>query len=184
MLFQTTMKTWRKVGLGVLFSGGAAIIVCATIRCVLLTIDPANGAPLSGNWGIREAFVAVITTNAPVVFTLIRGVIGPAVRSRFTTDSSKLRGGSSSNETGTPLNTIGHGYKDRRRSRRPGDGALTTQMIFSESEEKMVKDQDDDWGAKPMPMPMPVPALAPEHGRAHGGPADIERSAGARYPRQ
>lgn len=178
MLFQTTMKTWKKVGLGVLFSGGAAIIVCATIRCVLLTTDPANGAPLSGNWGIREAFVAVITTNFPVVFTLIRGMLGPAFRSRNSSDPSKLKGGSSGNETGTELGTVG---RSRRKSKKAmaGNGALTTQMLFTESEEKMVKEEGfEDEGISTQ---MPVPALAPDHGRGYQRYADVERSAGARY---
>lgn len=43
MLWQTTMKTWKKVGLGILFSGGLLIIVFATVRAVLIvTVSPLN----------------------------------------------------------------------------------------------------------------------------------------------
>ena len=37
LLWNTSMKTWKKVGLVILFSAGAVIIVFATIRVVQIT---------------------------------------------------------------------------------------------------------------------------------------------------
>ena len=31
------MVTWKKIGLGILFSGGMIVIIFATVRCVLIT---------------------------------------------------------------------------------------------------------------------------------------------------
>lgn len=36
MLWETTMKTWKKIGLGILFSGGLIVVIFATVRCVLI----------------------------------------------------------------------------------------------------------------------------------------------------
>lgn len=154
MLFNSTLKTWKKIGLGILFSGGAIVIVCATIRCVLLTTDPKNGAPVSGNWSIREAFVAVITTNFPVAFTLVKGMLGPAFTSRGTSDPSKLKG-SSGGETGTQLYSMRDSEKGRRLGRgRDGASKMTmTQMLLSESEENMVKGDGGDAGLTPLSGP-------------------------------
>lgn len=46
MLWSTSIKAWKKVGLCVLFSGGAIIIVFATVRCVLLSaVSPEEYTP-------------------------------------------------------------------------------------------------------------------------------------------
>ena len=36
MLWISTMKIWRKIGLMFLFGGGMLVIVCATVRCVII----------------------------------------------------------------------------------------------------------------------------------------------------
>jgi hypothetical protein len=175
MLFHSTLKLWKKIGLGFLFSGGLAVIMCATIRCVLLTIDPKTGAPVSGNWAIREAFVAIITTNFPVVFSLVKGMLGPAFSSRGTSDPSKLKG-SSGHEMGTNLESKG-GSESARRTGKGREGAskmTTTQMLLSESEENILKGNGDDVGLSPLSGP-----TASNHGQLEAGPVDddVERAA-------
>lgn len=38
MLWTTTLKPWRKIGLIFLFSGGIFVVVCATLRCALIVL--------------------------------------------------------------------------------------------------------------------------------------------------
>ena len=38
--------------------------------CVLILTDPVNGAQQAGSWAVRETFVAVITSNMPMIFPL------------------------------------------------------------------------------------------------------------------
>lgn len=38
MPWKISMRTWKKIGLGILFSAGAVVVVFATIRCVLITM--------------------------------------------------------------------------------------------------------------------------------------------------
>ena len=39
--------------------------------------DPVNGAQLAGSWAVRETFIAVVTTNLPMVYPLFyNGLLG------------------------------------------------------------------------------------------------------------
>lgn len=49
LLWNTTIRPLKKAGLCVLFSGGAFIIVCATLRAVyIVTVRPAHDLPATG----------------------------------------------------------------------------------------------------------------------------------------
>jgi hypothetical protein len=89
MLWMSSLRPAKKVGLMILFGGGFLVIACATLRCVLIVTvrsssvnliphlltnnpqDPINGAQLAGGWAVRETFVAVVTTNLPMVYPLL-----------------------------------------------------------------------------------------------------------------
>jgi hypothetical protein len=154
MFWETTMKSWKKYSLALLFSGGAIIVVFATIRLVLIVTDPVNGAPVSGTWSVRETFVAIVVTNAPMAFTLVRGLLGPAFRSTDRGNSSppqvgQYKGkqlssgdGGETGRSGVPLATIGSGTKNSRRDRGRSSHAMMTNQIFSESEERIVYGDD------------------------------------------
>ncbi|CAH0042289.1 unnamed protein product [Clonostachys rhizophaga] len=131
MLWKTSIKLWKKIGLCVLFSGGAIVVVFATVRCVLLTTNPTYGAPLSGTWGVREGFVAIITSNFPMAFTLVRGMLGPAFNSLQTTTPS-------AQTPSTQLDTL----KASGRNGRSARSAVMSDRIFTESEEKIVNGRD------------------------------------------
>lgn len=75
MLFISTMKLWRKIGLMLLFSGGTLVIVCATVRCVIIYTNPIEGAQNAGSWAVRETFVATVTTNLPIVYPLFHKLL-------------------------------------------------------------------------------------------------------------
>ncbi|KAK0726486.1 hypothetical protein B0T21DRAFT_413817 [Apiosordaria backusii] len=71
MLLGASMKRFRKIGLTLLFSGGAFVTVAGMLRCILILTDPANGAQQAASWAVRETFVAVLTSNLPMCVPLI-----------------------------------------------------------------------------------------------------------------
>ncbi|KAI1082567.1 hypothetical protein F5B20DRAFT_578236 [Whalleya microplaca] len=137
MLWQSRLKLWKKFGLIILFSGGLFVIVCALLRVILLVSDPQNGAQLAGSWAVRETFVAVVTTNLPMVFPLIRGwlspVFGPLISSMRSTPRPSDKGSSN-------LRTFGQGSIPswRRRGTGPPTANPITNITYNESEERMV----------------------------------------------
>ncbi|UKZ75632.1 hypothetical protein TrVFT333_003320 [Trichoderma virens FT-333] len=86
MLWTTSLKPWRKIGLIFLFSGGFLSLfaplcdVRSLYWCVFYN-DTANGAQLAGSWAVRETFVAVVTTNLPMLVPLLKMLIGPFIGS-------------------------------------------------------------------------------------------------------
>ncbi|KAM7185647.1 hypothetical protein V8F20_011725 [Naviculisporaceae sp. PSN 640] len=147
MLFQANLKPLRKVGLIILFSGGLFVVACATLRCVLIVTDPVNGAQLAGSWAVRESFIAVVTTNLPMIFPLIKVWLSPLIGSLIsftsksgtrskgvtgasgTTGEDKLSKGSKNRTFGTSSQTWG---------RRGAPVNPLTNVTFTESEEAIV----------------------------------------------
>jgi hypothetical protein len=78
----------------VLFFGGIFVMLAGILRCVLILENTVTGARDGSAWAVREAFVAVVTSNFPVVFSLFRTWLGPWV------GSLSRRKGSGSNRTG------------------------------------------------------------------------------------
>lgn len=161
MLWGANMKLGKKVGLMVLFSGGIFVIACAILRCVLivtvglsrlvilfygqlltaLSQDPVNGAQLAGSWAVRETFVAVVTTNLPMIFPLFRRWLGPYI----STWVSTLRSTQKLEETPHDIVTYGggggHGSRGRG-GRTPLNSNPITNITFSESEERLAGGAD------------------------------------------
>ncbi|KAJ8127750.1 hypothetical protein O1611_g5885 [Lasiodiplodia mahajangana] len=156
MLWNTTLALPKKLGLIVLFSGGVFIIVCALIRAVLIVTDPIGGAQTAGSWAVRETFVAVITTNLPMVFPLISGWLKPI----FSSLARSMRSGSYEKSTDgkfrRSIATFGGGIANgqNRQGRAPRTANPLTGLTFTESEERMissgqVKLQDLQVGGSP-----------------------------------
>ncbi|KAI6563978.1 hypothetical protein MCOR09_007268 [Pyricularia oryzae] len=77
-LLFTANVTWRKrVALVSVFCCGLFVTAAAILRVIL--IDSKNGAFLAGSWAVRETFVAVITTNMPMLFPLFRRLMNPCL---------------------------------------------------------------------------------------------------------
>lgn len=134
MLWQSSLKPHKKIGLMLLFSTGLFVVVCATLRCVLIVTDPVHGAQLAGSWAVRETFIAVVTTNLPLIFPLLKVWLTPLLGSLmgFTTvrsSSQKL------DEKGSK--TFGSTQSWRRRGGPPIANPLTN-ITFTESEEQIV----------------------------------------------
>jgi hypothetical protein len=98
--------------------------------------DPINGAQLAGSWGTRETFVAVVTTNLPIIFPLLRAWLRPFF-------GSVLRSSRKTYKTPTGLRTIGGGIAgnpNSRQRRAPTSNTITANLTFTESEERMIND--------------------------------------------
>ncbi|KAI2465469.1 hypothetical protein F4781DRAFT_409401 [Annulohypoxylon bovei var. microspora] len=136
LLWRSTLRLAKKVGLIILFSGGFLVIACAILRSVLMLTDPINGAQTAGSWSVRETFIATITTNLPVVFPLFKSWLGPVVGNLF----------SSANSGRTPpkgpsynIHTSGNGPRGPRRNYGNAPTAGTaTNFTFGESEENII----------------------------------------------
>ncbi|KAK4095853.1 hypothetical protein N658DRAFT_81993 [Parathielavia hyrcaniae] len=93
MLWQSSLRPLKKAGLILLFSGGVFVTVAGILRCILIVTDPVNGAQKAGSWAVRESFVAVVTSNLPMITPLVtrifRPLIGSLMRSLSTASSHK-----------------------------------------------------------------------------------------------
>ncbi|KAL8350212.1 hypothetical protein RB598_005512 [Gaeumannomyces tritici] len=93
MLWQASLKPAKKAGLMVLFGLGLFVTFAGILRCVLIITDPINGAQQAGSWAVRETFVAVVTSNIPMIFSVVRRFTGPIFSTiRSITGSGASRG--------------------------------------------------------------------------------------------
>ncbi|KAM5353954.1 hypothetical protein ACJ41O_000604 [Fusarium nematophilum] len=97
MLWQARLPLPKKLGLIMLFSGGIFVTAAGILRCVLIITDPLNGAQQAGSWAVRETFVAVVTTNLPMIFPFLRRQLSPILGSYI----SQISKGFSSNKYGS-----------------------------------------------------------------------------------
>ncbi|KAF3016548.1 hypothetical protein E8E14_012335 [Neopestalotiopsis sp. 37M] len=88
MLWGTTLKLAKKIGSTLVLGAGVFVLVCSLLKTVFVEIDPINGAQLSGEWGTREAFTSVVTTNLPLLFPLLRAWLGPLFGSVFSSNKT------------------------------------------------------------------------------------------------
>jgi hypothetical protein len=103
-----------------------------------------NGAELAGAWGTREAFVAVITTNLPMVFPLFRAWLKPFLGSSARSSAKQYKtpegfrsiggGGGGGGE-----DSRSHGVRVTRTPGSKGANPLTN-VSFTESEERIIND--------------------------------------------
>ncbi|RHZ66748.1 uncharacterized protein CDV56_108480 [Aspergillus thermomutatus] len=136
MLWKSRLKLLKKVAATIVFSAGLFVLVCAILKSVFVLVDPVNGAQLAGAWGTRETFVAVVTTNLPMVFHLFKSWLSRLFGSAF---------GSSQKTYKSPIGfqTIGGGAGESSTRNRRGPQTvhpITANLTFSESEERMIDD--------------------------------------------
>ncbi|GAO13090.1 hypothetical protein UVI_02024520 [Ustilaginoidea virens] len=136
MLWRSRLKTIKKIASSVVLGAGIFVLVCATLKSIFVLVDPFHGAQQAGEWGTREAFVAVITTNLPMLFPLFRVWLTPFC-------GNLLRSSKKSCKTPTGFVSIGGGgpaSTPRNRSGPRTANPITENMTFSESEERIVDD--------------------------------------------
>ncbi|KAE8401034.1 hypothetical protein BDV37DRAFT_273928 [Aspergillus pseudonomiae] len=133
MLWKSSLRLIKKIATTVVLGAGVFVLVCATLKSVFLITDPLNGAEIANSWGTRETFVAVVTTNLPMIFHLFRSWLNVLFGSAFqstekTSYKSPCIGGSE---------FTGRNYRSRRG---PPSVNPITNMTFSESKERIVED--------------------------------------------
>ncbi|CAH0053856.1 unnamed protein product [Clonostachys solani] len=138
MLWSSRLQTWKKLGLLFLFSGGIFVMVCGTLRAVIIVTDPVNGAQLAGSWAVRETFVALVTTNLPHIFPLLKVWFGPVIDTLVST--ARKSSNYSSNSAPKGFRTFGGGGSSGPswRGRGPPTANPITNFTLNESEERMV----------------------------------------------
>ncbi|KAM7194182.1 hypothetical protein V8F20_008102, partial [Naviculisporaceae sp. PSN 640] len=77
MVVHTSFSRVKKIGLVLLFSGGVFVTTAGVLRGVMMIEHPTTAGQLSGPWALRELFVALVTSNFPMVVPLLRRWSGP-----------------------------------------------------------------------------------------------------------
>lgn len=95
---------------------------------------------MAAEWGTRETFIAVVTTNLPMIFPLIKVWLQPLL-------PSTLRSSSNNRACKTPGSgfvTIGGGGASSHANKTPRSGTrISTNMTFdNESEERIFQDNE------------------------------------------
>ncbi|CAI7618276.1 unnamed protein product [Penicillium discolor] len=136
MLWQSSLKPMKKIAATIVLSSGVFILVCATIKSVFLLVDPEDGAQLANEWGTRETFVAVVTTNLPMIFHLFRIWLSKIFGSQFQSSHKTHKSPSGG------FRSIGGGgdYASRKGQGPASSDPMTIGMSFTESEERMMED--------------------------------------------
>ncbi|KAK1707525.1 LOW QUALITY PROTEIN: uncharacterized protein BDZ83DRAFT_724580 [Colletotrichum acutatum] len=125
LLWESTLRLVKKIASTIVLGAGIFVLVCATLKSIFVLVDPVNGAQLAGTWGTRETFVAVVTTNLPMIFPLIRTYLKPlwpnVLRSSKNTKKAY--------KTPSGFRTIGGGHGDSsRRTGPPSANPPTTSL--------------------------------------------------------
>ncbi|CAI7588966.1 uncharacterized protein N7487_004494 [Penicillium crustosum] len=136
MLWQSSLKPLKKLAATIVLSSGVFVLVCATIKSVFLLVDPEDGAQLANEWGTRETFVAVVTTNLPMIFHLFRIWLSKIFGSQFQSSHKTHKSPSGG------FRSIGGGgdYASRKGQGPASSDPMTIGMSFTESEERMMED--------------------------------------------
>ncbi|KAK2831948.1 hypothetical protein FQN49_007008 [Arthroderma sp. PD_2] len=137
MLWRSTLRTIKKIAASFVLGAGIFVLVCACLKSIFVLVNPVNGAELAGAWGIREAFVAVMVTNLPMIFPLIRAALTPFFGKLFSTQkkSSYKSPGFQTIGGGTPR---GGNSSNNRNNRRQPQSDITTSFTLNGSNERIV----------------------------------------------
>lgn len=107
MLWGSSLKLLKKLATTLLLSAGLLIVICATLKSIHVIVvsvinavglrhgirltrrqDPAHGGQRAAEWGTRETFIAVVTTNLPMIFPLFKSWLYPFLSSTFRSTSN------------------------------------------------------------------------------------------------
>ncbi|KAI8932357.1 hypothetical protein NX059_010549 [Plenodomus lindquistii] len=106
IIYRAHLDIKTKVSLMILFSGGWIVISFGILRCVtLVTVGPTERS-MSGQWSVRVSFVAVLVSNAPMIFPLFK---------RWSYAAMGIASTSRKNSKGSfPLNDLSRTKENRR----------------------------------------------------------------------
>ncbi|KAF2276858.1 uncharacterized protein EI97DRAFT_323914 [Westerdykella ornata] len=135
MLWRSSLRLLKKIATTMVLSAGVAIIVFATLKSIYVIVDPIHGGQVAASWGTRETFAAVITTNLPMIFPLLKSWIMPLLPSHIRSSSNQKN-----YKTPDGFVTIGGGGGSRSRQGPHSAHHITANMTFdNESEERIIK---------------------------------------------
>jgi hypothetical protein len=107
----------------------------------MLSQDPVNGGQLAAEWGTRETFVAVLTTNMPMIFPLLRTWFGPYLPRALRSSSNNKAVYKS---PGSGFVSIGGGGSAPGHRQHGLENRISANRTFeNDSEEHIVKGHDD-----------------------------------------
>ncbi|KAI1480103.1 hypothetical protein K445DRAFT_332292 [Daldinia sp. EC12] len=75
VLWMANIKLWKKMGLALLVSANCFVIAVAALRGYWTTVDASKNTKRASEWAYRVCFVAIITTNIPLLFPLFRRLV-------------------------------------------------------------------------------------------------------------
>lgn len=138
MLWHASLPKAKKGGLILLFSGGLFVTMAGILRCVLILTDPINGAQQAGSWAVRETFVAVITSNMPMVFPLVMRWGRPLIGTLRSISSTTNRHSKLSRSGDPHSGAFKLEDKNPRRGMGPRSVNPITEFTMSGSEERII----------------------------------------------
>lgn len=116
-------------------------MMAGILRCVLILLAGPNGAEQAGSWAVRETFVAVVVSNMPIIYSLLRGIFKSL--SEYSISISKRSTAKSSYPSGHMRLEEMSGSRDRpRRSGRSRDAF----PITNSSLEHIIQEDDLEKG--------------------------------------
>ncbi|KAF2657114.1 hypothetical protein K491DRAFT_691312 [Lophiostoma macrostomum CBS 122681] len=142
MLWKSSLRLLKKLAATMVLSGGLLIIVCATLKSIYVIVDPVHGGELAASWGTRETFIAVVTTNLPMVFPLLRVWITPFLPSNLRSSSNNK----AAYKPGSGFVTIGGGGPGASNRSGPGSQSardVMTNMTFDNDSEENIGPNGD-----------------------------------------
>jgi hypothetical protein len=163
MLWKSSLKQYKKVAATLVLSAGMLVIVCATLKSIYVIVvrrhllfirphtqtlrlispqDPVHGGELAASWGTRETFVAIVTTNLPMIFPLLKNWLAPFLPSTMGSSNAKAY-----KSPGSGFVTIGGGTgggaSKQTRSAPHSTHHISGSLTFdNESEEHIVRGED------------------------------------------
>ncbi|KAI0882930.1 uncharacterized protein GGS22DRAFT_190907 [Annulohypoxylon maeteangense] len=91
ILWMANIKLWKKIGLILLVSANCFVIAVAILRAYLILSAHTSGAKQASRWAYRVCFVAVVTTNLPLLFPLLRRLMHPVMKESRSTQQRQIR---------------------------------------------------------------------------------------------
>ncbi|PZC87850.1 hypothetical protein A1F95_11188, partial [Pyrenophora tritici-repentis] len=89
MLRKSRLKKYEKVAIMLVLGAGVLVIACATLKSIYLIVDPAHSGENTASWGTRETFVAIFTTNLPMIYALLKKWLAPFLPSTIRSSNTE-----------------------------------------------------------------------------------------------
>jgi hypothetical protein len=101
-----------------------------------------HGGQLAASWGTRETFVAIVTTNLPMIFPLLKNWLAPFLPSTIGSSNSKAYKSPGGGFVTIGGGTAGGTSKQSRSAPHSGRHVSASLTFGNESEERIVKGED------------------------------------------